>query len=156
MSGIGTWVKKQRTKRRMSQQALGEALEKSRTWVSSLERGTFRPRVEDCAALGAFFDVELGEVLALSGYSLSEIAALRPLRAGDELAMSTAQLSRVMTPEVERLLEWTVEQTITRLQDRLLVDTQRRMLAQGWTPPPGWQPPPEWFPPPVKGPGDGP
>lgn len=116
MTSVGTWVKRQRLKRKLSQAELGIALGKSRTWVSSLERGTFRPRVEDCGALGAYFDVELGEVLSLAGYPLSEIANLQTLRAGGANivratsdGLSHSDSAEVMPAWAQRLLSQMAE-----------------------------------------------
>lgn len=103
---IGDWVKRERLKMMLSQAELAAAVIKSRTWISTLEVGGFRPRVEDCGRLAGFFHTPIDEVLAMAGHPVSEIAAPPPLSTGEVPSPADDDLARSLTPElVRRLLE---------------------------------------------------
>lgn len=84
LTEIAKWVKKRRMGKRLSQAALGDLIGKSRTWVSSLECGTFRPKVQEAIALADVLGDEPGTVLAMAGYPMSVLASLRPAAAANE------------------------------------------------------------------------
>lgn len=95
---IGAWVRSQRALVNESQAGLSHAMGKSRTWVSSLERGEFRPRAEDCAMLATQFGSTPEQVMRLAGYDDAELAALRPGSEGISrtVVLTAAELAAIV------------------------------------------------------------
>ena len=73
---MSDWVFVERAKRRETQATVAAAVGKSRSWLASLERAEFQPRVEDCALLARYFGESLAEVLGIAGYTTVEIDAI--------------------------------------------------------------------------------
>jgi transcriptional regulator with XRE-family HTH domain len=117
---IAKWLKRQRQKRRLSQAALADALGKSRSWVSGIERGAMvQPKVEDCALLADYFQAPVRDVLGLAGYPLSEIAALGPVGAGGREDGRGRYLS---DQELEDLLQRAAERAVRAVLSELRAD----------------------------------
>lgn len=115
---LGKWLTRQRGKRRprMTQAALADALDTSRSWVSSIERGALkRPKVEDCALLADYFGVPLKDVLGMAGYTLAEISALGSIpRQGSVAEQAGIYLT---TDELEALLQRAASAAVRQVLD---------------------------------------
>lgn len=101
---IGAWLRAQRAPERMSQADLARLLGRSRSWLSSMEQGMFRPRAEDCLRLAAIFDVEPDEVLRRAGYSPEEMTLLGADRSIRVVVVGVDDLTRLIRDAIQEAL----------------------------------------------------
>ena len=137
---FGEWCRHQRYIYRESQATVALAIGKSRSWVASLERGEFRPRVEDVALFAAHFGARLEDVLRLAGYAEGEIEAVITAARGADGIIPRQVPERgpilVRPADLEGLVDLAVDRAVQEVLNAL--DGGRGRVVRG----PGGQPPP--------------
>lgn len=121
---IGAWLAERRAAARLSQAELARALGKRRSWVSSLETGGFRPRVEDLAVIGLYFKVPLSLLMEKAGYTNPEIdAVVRPLPEAPARRYGGWPLAdpepRYTEAELQRFVDAVADEAVRRTMDEL-------------------------------------
>ncbi len=79
-TGLGAWLRVQRTRKGLTQAALAAKVGRPQTWVSQVERGEVRLDADEAAALAYFVEGSVLDALDQGGY-LAEPLWVRSIEA---------------------------------------------------------------------------
>jgi transcriptional regulator with XRE-family HTH domain len=133
------WCRHQRYIYRESQATVATAVGKSRSWVASLERGEFRPRVEDAALFAAHFGETLQRVLELAGYERTEIdAVMIAARGADGIIPRPVERGPILVrpADLQGLVDQAIERAVSEVLTALDEGQGRAAPAHGEPPRP--------------------
>lgn len=123
MRSFGQWTKTHREARGFSQEELGLAIQRSKSWVADLERGKAKPKTEDIRQICLKLNISLVDGLAVflqeliggvSTDSLLELETVAQRWADDVIAFDQDRIERVK-PRSRRKIEQTAESLVQEI-----------------------------------------